>query len=356
MFSFRFETPWAFLAFLALLLLWLWPRFRGHRRAAVSFSSVSRASRSGLSWRQRFLWLPAFCRILAIVLLIFALARPQAGREVIHDVSQGIAIEMVLDRSGSMGYEMEFEGRTLNRLETAKEMFRRFVFGHGRDLPGRPNDLIGMIAFARYADTVCPLTLSHAVLKPFLEPIKLAEQEEDGTAIGDAVALAAARLHTAEETIALQTKKDKSTYQLKSKIIILLTDGENNCGRRSVAEAADLAAQWGIKVYAIAVGGGETYQVISTPLGQYREAVPAPPLDTRQLEDLAKKTGGLCRLATNGRSLQAIYEEIDRLERSDVESVRMVNYKELYQPFAMAGFLLLALSHLMTATWFRRIP
>lgn len=356
--SFRFETPWALLVLLIPTALWLWRRRPGRgRRAAVAFSSVANASRAGLSWRQRLLWLPGAVRCLAIAALTLALARPQAGRELVQDVSQGIAIEMVLDRSGSMQAELEYEGRTLNRLDTAKEVFQRFVFGHGKGLPGRPNDLVGMIAFARYADTVCPLTLSHGVLKPFLESVRLVDrQDEDGTAIGDAVALAAARLRTAEETLARQTRKDQDRYQIKSKIIILLTDGENNCGRRSVEEAGELAAEWGIKVYAIGIGGGEAYRVIRTPLGNYRQAIPMPPMDTRPLENLATQTGGLFRLASDAQSLQAVYEEIDRLERSEVESVRYVNYKELYQPFALAGFVLLALAQVLASTWFRRIP
>ncbi len=322
----------------------------------MAFSSVANASRAGLSWRQRLVWLPKVVRYLAIAALVVALARPQAGREQVQDVSQGIAIEMVLDRSGSMQLGMEFEGRTPNRLDTAKEVFKRFVFGHGRSLPGRPNDLIGMIAFARYADTICPLTLSHGVLKAFLDSVKIADREgEDGTAIGDAVALAAARLQTAEETMAQQTRKNKDSYQIKSKIIILLTDGVNNCGRRSVEEAGELAAQWGIKIYAIGIGG-EAFLVESTPFGDYRRAVSTPPMDARSMEELANRTGGLFRLATDARSLQAVYEEIDRLERSEVESVRYVNYKELYQPFALAGLALLALAQVLNLTWFRRLP
>jgi len=199
--------------------------------------------------------------------------------------------------------------------------------------------------------------LSHGVLKAFLEPVRLVDrQEEDGTAIGDAVALAAARLQTAEETMAKQTRKNKDSYEIKSKIIILLTDGENNCGRRSVEEAGELAAQWGIKIYAIGIGGGEAYRVISTPLGNYRQAIPLPQMDTRPLQELANRTGGLFRLASDAQSLQAVYEEIDRLERSEVESVRYVNYKELYQPFALAGLALLALAQVLNLTWFRRLP
>ena len=159
--------------------------------------------------------------------------RPQAGNERVHDISEGIAIEMVVDRSGSMGQEMQYEGKEMTRLEVVKDVFQRFVYGDGKSLEGRPNDLIGIISFARYAETACPLTLSQKVLKTLVDKIDLArDQSEDGTAIGEALALGIARLHTADETLAKQLKKQKTDYHIKSKVIILLTDGENNVGRK----------------------------------------------------------------------------------------------------------------------------
>lgn len=355
---FRFETPWALLSLLLPLLYFGWQRWRKRKRAAVGFSSLSNAHRVARSWRLRFAWLPSALRLLAWLLLGLALARPQAGREQIHDASQGIAIQMVLDRSSSMTQEMEYDNQRMNRLQAVKKVFASFVFGDkDKKLPGRPNDLIGVITFARYPDTICPLTLGHAALRPFLESIQIVNlRSEDGTNIGDALALAAARLQTAEETLARQNRKDADAYKIKSKVIILLTDGENNCGKRSIAEAAELAAKWNIKVYAIGVSGGTGANVINTLLGQFRVAANSAPFDTRPLQELADKTGGLFRLATDSESLVAIYREIDQLERSEVESIRFVDYKELFLPFAAAALVLLVLQQLLTATVFRRIP
>ncbi|NMA47722.1 MAG: VWA domain-containing protein [Lentisphaerae bacterium] len=354
----RFETPWALLALLVPLLLWLWRHRSRWRRAALAFSSTTHARQAAAqSWRARLLWLPGALRTLALLLLALALARPQAGREQIRDVSQGIAIAMVLDRSGSMRQEMDFEGRLVNRLDVAKEVFSRFVFGDGKKLRGRPTDLIGMLAFARYADTICPLTLSHGTLRPFLDTIQLVigGSSEDATAIGDALALAAARLHTAEETLKRQLGKDKDVYKIKSKVIILLTDGENNVGRQ-VEDGAALAAKWGIKIYAIGIGGGEGYQVVQTPLGRYKMPLASPGMNTRPLEAAAAKTGGLFRMANDAASLLDVYREIDELERSDVESIRFVDYRELFTPLVLAALLLLTLELVLNCTWLRRIP
>lgn len=355
---FRFETPWALLGLLVPLLLYAWRRWRGRKRAAVSFSSLANARRVEYSWRRQLVWLPGAFRFLAWCLLCLALARPQAGREQIRDASQGIAIQMLLDRSSSMSQEMEYDNRRMNRLEAVKSVFASFVFGDkDKRLPGRPNDLVGMITFARYPDTICPLTLGHATLRPFLEGVQLANiRSEDGTNIGDALALAAARLQTAEETLARQTRKDASTYKIKSKVIILLTDGENNCGKRSIAEAAELAVKWNIKVYAVGVSGGHGANVINTLLGQFKVAANTAPFDTRPLQELAEKTGGIFRLATDSESLLAIYREIDQLERSEVESVRFVDYKELFLPFAAAALIMLSMQLLLATTVFRRIP
>lgn len=355
---FRFETPYSLLLLLLPPLLWFWRRWRRQRRAAVGFSSLQQVRQTARSWRLRLAWLPNGCLLLCWCCLCLALARPQAGREQVHDASQGVAIEMVIDKSTSMRQEMEYENQRMNRLEAVKKVFASFVFGDSeKNLRGRSNDLIGMITFARYPDTICPLTLSHAALRPFLESVQLVNRRnEDGTAIGDALALAAARLKTAEETLAMQTRKDPGAYQIKSKIIILLTDGENNCGRRSIAEAAELAKNWGIKVYAIGVSGGEGVGVINTLLGSFKIPGRLQRFDTSELESLAEKTGGIFRLASDSKSLIAIYQEIDRLERSEVESVRFVDYKELFVPVALLALLFLGLHLLLDSTLFRRIP
>ena len=227
----RFDSPWLFLL-LALVPLIVWLRSRrAARRGTVRFSSTENAALAGRSWRQRLAGLPFWLRIVALVLLIIALARPQMGRERIRDVSKGIAIEMVVDRSSSMGAEVSFRGRQLTRLDAVKTVFEEFVTGGPGGLEGRPNDLVGMVAFARYADTICPLTLAHGALSHFLESVKLVtRRSEDGTAIGDAIALAAARLETAEKTLAEQAgaREGYDDYTIKSKIKI----GRASCRER----------------------------------------------------------------------------------------------------------------------------
>lgn len=347
----RFESPWMFLLLLVIPVL-LYLRGRRAARAAIRFSSVGDAKRAGKSLRQRLISLPVVLRTAALVLMTIALARPQLGTERVRDVSRGIAIEMVVDRSSSMGGELTFRGRRMTRLDVVKELFQHFVAGDGRNLKGRASDLIGMITFARYADTVCPLTLAHGALKGFIPNVKLVEEEsEDGTAIGDAVALAAARLRTAEDALSQQTGQALD-YEIKSKVIILLTDGENNAGQRTVEEAADLAAQWDIKIYVIGVGGGET---LRTPFGTY--SIPGRVgVDEEVLKVLAERTGGLLRVATSAEALRSIYEEIDRLEKSEIETTRFLDYRELFSNFALGALALLALETLLACTWLRRLP
>ena len=351
----QFETPWAFLILLAIPAV-AYVRRRRRRGTAFRFSSTRHASAAGRSWRQRLIAAPAVLRVLALVLLAVVLARPQQGRERVRDVSKGVAIEMLVDRSGSMGAEMSFDRQRLTRLDVVKRVFEEFVSGNKKDLDGRPNDLIGLVSFARYADTICPLTLGHGALSRFLENIRLVtRRNEDGTAIGDAIALAAARLDTAEDSLARQLKEAGDSYEIKSKIIILLTDGEANCGQRSPMEAAALAADWGIKIYTIGVGGGESMTTVQTPLGAYK--VPArSSLDDRTLRAIADKTDGIYREANDADSLRAVYEEIGQLETSEFESVRYLDYKEYFAPFAVAALLCLAFEVLLSCTVLRKIP
>jgi Ca-activated chloride channel family protein len=322
---------------------------------AIRFSTVNQATNAGRSFRQKVLWLPTFVRIVALIFLIVALARPQTGREEIREISKGVAIEMVVDRSSSMSAELEYEGEQMTRLDAVKRVFEEFVMGGDGDLAGRPNDLIGMVHFARYPDTVCPLTLAHGALPAFLKSVKLVQtREEDGTAIGDALALAAARLKTAEETLKMQ-QANADAYTIKSKVVVLLSDGENNFGKRTPLQAADLAAQWGIKVYTIAIGGGDAVTSIQTPFGVYK--IPSMQrVDTKTLQAIAEKTGGFFRQAEDAAALRDIYEEIDQMEKSEIESVRFVDYEETFIWFVLAGFMLILCETFLRSTLFRRIP
>lgn len=352
----RFASPYMFLLLLLIPLL-VYVELRRNRRGAMRFSTTAFAGAADASWRRRFHRLPLMLRLAALALFVIALARPQMGLEKIYDISRGIAIEMVVDRSSSMSENMEFEGRTLNRLQVVKEVFAEFVRGNDDALAGRPNDLVGMVSFARYADTICPLTLAHDALLHFIDSIHLVRSKaEDGTAIGDALMLAAARLKTAEDDLQRYAEVNETpgkVYQIKSKIIILLTDGHSNRGQNSPLEAAKLARQWGIKIYTIGVGGEAQVMIpglfgLKIPAGQA--------VDSKTLEAIAETTGGMFRLAEDAEALRAIYREIDQLEKSEVESIRHVDYRENFPPFALAGLLLLILELLLANTLFRKIP
>lgn len=350
----RFAEPWILLLLLLLPLFGIWGMVRS-RYPRLTYSAIGLLPLHR-SFRQRVIHLPLVLRLLALALIVVAFARPQAGMEKISESSRGVAIEMVVDRSGSMGAAMEFSGKTLNRLQVVKQVFEEFVNGKVSGLSGRPNDLIGMVTFAGYADTVCPLTLAHGALTRFLDTIHLVprDSEENRTAVGDAVALAAARLQTAEEVLARQTGKDAANYQIKSKIIILLTDGANNAGQHSPEEAAALAKKWGIKVYAIGVGGDEVVKV-QTLFGT-RMVKTGAGVDQKTLKEMADATGGAFWMAEDAQALRGVYEQIDRLETSEVESVRFIDYKELFPRFVMVAFALLCLEALLGATYLRKTP
>ncbi len=364
----HFESPYAFWLLIVIPVVLMIPGLMKTGSAAIRFSSTGNASKTGKSIRQRFSSFPRLLRVLALICIVIALARPQTGIEEVRNISKGIAIEMVVDRSSSMGAEMTFRGSKGTRLDIVKRVFKEFVLGNNGKLDGRPNDLIGMIAFARYPDTICPLTLAHGAYNLFLENLQYIQpviffknkkpvyNPEDGTGIGDALALAAARLRTAEKTLIDQGYNRDKSYEIKSKIIILLSDGENNCGKRTPLHAAELASEWGIKIYTIAFTGEGVITVEDPYLKRkYKDKVPGK-VDTTVLKEVADKTGGFFRMANDAKSLQAIYREIDEMEKSEIESVRYVDYKENFIKFALAGLILLVCEIILNCTLFRKIP
>jgi Ca-activated chloride channel family protein len=223
-------------------------------------------------------------------------------------------------------------------------------------LKGRPHDLVGVITFARYPNTVCPLTLAHDVLPQFLKTIQPPAREyEDGTAIGDAIALGVTRLKIAEETLKKQSVRLSTDYEIKSKVIILLTDGQNNCGKRTPRESAELASKYGIKIYTIGVGGGQAFITYRTPMGVYRIPI-SEDIDEKTLKQIASITGGIYRRAQTGWDLQEICKELDQLEKSELISARYVDYTERFQWFAVPAFILLVLEVLLRTTVFSKLP
>ena len=180
--------------------------------------------------------IPLVLRCAALVFLVVAIARPRKGTERVVERTEGVAIEMVIDRSGSMKQEMKYRGERLNRFEVVKRVFGEFVIGNDSGLKGRPNDLIGMVAFARYPDAVCPLIHDHATLLQFVKATELVQlRSEDGTGIGDAIALAAACLQTVEEELKRKgAAEGDRAFTIKSKAIVLLTDGVESSRRAPV--------------------------------------------------------------------------------------------------------------------------
>ncbi|MCG8569180.1 MAG: VWA domain-containing protein [Spirochaetes bacterium] len=351
-----FANPLFFLLLLLIpLLVFLY--FRNYR-TGILFSTTKNAKQVKKSLKQKLLQTPLVLRILVLLFTVIALARPQSGKELVHDISKGVAIEMVVDHSGSMQLMKDIKGKTYTRLDIVKQVFKEFVSGNQKNLKGRINDLIGMIVFARYADTVCPLTLSHNALNKFIDQVSIVKlQSEDGTSIGDGIALAAARLKNAELTLSQQTEKAAKDYEIKSKIIILLTDGQDTgIGKRTPLEAAQLAKDWGIKIYAIGLSGRGWYFIQENPFWGKQKVPYNQQLDPSELKKAAEITGGFFRLAEDMDSLRDVYKEIDKMEKSDIESVKYMEYKELYFPFALIALILLLAEIILSNTVFRRIP
>lgn len=343
----RLAFPWALLLFLPVLIM-VFSHFARKRSASLRFSSLSVFSKVSHTSRQRFMPLLFWLQVLALLLLIVAVTRPQ-----VRDMTQGIpkeglAIELVVDISSSMDISMPFQDTTMSRMAVTRQVVEQFA-------SGRPNDLLGLITFARYADTVCPLTLSHDALLYYIRELEIESRpNEDGTAFGDAVTLAAARLKTAEERYAYE-KDEAADYTITSKVIILLTDGNNNCGRHLPMEGAALAEHWGIRLHTVAITDPPEMKTIQTPEGPV-EIEEEPIVQERILQKMAETTGGIYRRASDEASLRDIYAEIDAMETSAIESMRYHTFKDVFQPFAAGGLLLLVGHIVLAATWLRRIP
>jgi Ca-activated chloride channel family protein len=356
-------SPWVLLLLLVLPLL-VWLMVRTKRQPAVKFSSLAGVKGYGLSWRQRMRPLLIVLRVVCVAALIFALARPRKGTMISHISTEGVAIEMVVDRSGSMQTEMSYGSETLNRLEVVKRVFADFVKGNNKEFKGRGSDMVGLVTFARYPDTVCPLVQNHEVLTQFLKKTSVARlQSEDGTAIGDAVSLAAARLYKAEDELKRRNaslvgdaKNQEPEFTIKSKIMVLLTDGNNNFGKYDPMEAAALAKKWGIKIYAVGVGGGQAFVTMQTPMGTYKMPAMGQELDERLLKAMADATGGFYARAQDADALKDICRKIDDLEKTKVTSVQYTQYAERFSIWAWVALAALAAEILASCTIFRKIP
>jgi len=351
------HSPWWLLLLLLLPILG-WRFFAKHRGSAISFSHTAFAAEMVPTLRQRLLWLPKVLFLLSLLFLIVSLARPREGRQQTVTESEGIAIEMVVDRSGSMrALDFKIDGEHVDRLTAIKNVAGKFVQGDDA-LDGRFNDLVGLITFAGYADGVTPPTLDHGFLTASLNQTEIVSaRSEDGTSIGDAIALAVEKLNMLDEN-----RDDK----VKSKIIILLTDGENTAGELEPLPAAELAQTLGIKIYTIGVGTkGQAPIPVRDPFsGRMRIRTMPVNIDETTLKKVAEVTDGKYFRAVDTNSLTEIYQEIDLLEKTKVETESFFDYRELavqsYRsgsvamwPTLLIAFSLLATSVVLQNSWLR---
>jgi Ca-activated chloride channel family protein len=312
---------------LALLPLWAWRRRTRRRIGFSSLSAVEHAPRGRMTRLRRVL---PVLRATAIACIVVALARPVIPNESARTLVEGVAITMVVDRSDSMrALDFTLGGQPANRLDALKDVARRFIKG-GDGFAGRPNDLVGVISFAGKADSVVPLTLDHDVVVDALEQVQFPDQQSEmGTAIGDAVALGVDKLKDAAD----RANKDGRT-RIKSRVLILLTDGESNAGELAPLEATVLAQSTDVRIYTIGLGTkGFANVPVQTPFGTRMQRVPVS-IDEKTLTEMANATGGRYFRATDSDSLTRIYETIDALEKSSIEESRQTRYREL----AVAGW------------------
>lgn len=325
-----FKNPGLFYLLAALIPMIVWYILRYRKNSAsIRISSTSAVADLPITARHIFRHVPFVLQLASMVLFIVVLARPQSTSSWENVTTEGIDIVVSLDISTSM-LAMDFSP---NRLEAAKKVAMEFI-------SGREFDRMGLVVFAGEAFTQCPLTTDRAVLLNLFRDIKTG-LIEDGTAIGNGLATAVARLKESEAI---------------SRVVILLTDGENNRGEVAPLTAAEIAKTFGIRVYTIGVGSiGTAPYPVQTPFGTQVQNMEVK-IDEGMLKQIAQITDGRYFRATSNLKLAEIYKEIDQLEKSKIEVKEFSRRMEEYMPFALAGIFLLAVSLLLKNTLFQNIP
>ena len=328
--TFEFVSPEWFwlLALVPVMVFWFWYSRRRHN-AEWNMSALNTADRSTNFWSlaKSFLWV---LRLAAMVLIIIALARPRyVDQSTRIKTSKGIDIVMAIDVSASM----LARDLTPNRLEALKEVAARFI-------NSRPNDRLGLVEYAGESYTKTPLTSDKTLVLSALKSIEYNTIIEGGTAIGMGLATSVNRL-----------KESRA----KSKVIILLTDGVNNSGFIDPRTASELAVEFGIKVYTIGLGSNvlALSPVGMRPNGQFQYGKVPVEIDEALLQEIAQTTGGLYFRATNNSKLGEIYDEINKLEKTEVEEFKYQQYDEGYRPLILVALGLLLFEFLMRQTLFK---
>jgi Ca-activated chloride channel homolog len=334
--------PWFLLLAALAVPAWIWSRGGAGR---VVFSSLAALPSRAKSWRVRLAWLPDLMFALAVIALAIAAAGPRTGDRNTRVRRDGIAIMMAIDRSSSMmALDLSEEGGAeRTRLDAVKQVFEEFVVGK-EDLKGRPDDAIGLIAFAAHADTRSPLTLDHDNLVTAARQVELVspgEDGEDGTAIGAGLALAVERLRQ---------------FNSPSKVIVLLTDGKQTVFDIDVDKALEEAEAAKIRVYTIGAGTNGMARVrIDRGFGPELVQVQVE-IDEDLLRRIALRTGGEYMRATDAKALRRVYERIDELERAKIEELKFLRYHLHYRAFLLAALGLIAAAALLRGTVLRRLP
>jgi Ca-activated chloride channel family protein len=323
-----FARPWLLLLLLLALAFWWWRRRRGAGPAAT-YSDVTLPAEAVR--RRWWVMLPPALRALTLVALVAAAAGPRIGGDTVEVKQEGIAIVITIDISSSMLAE---DFAPSNRLEVAKRQAVGFI-------RGRSADRIGLVAFAGEALTQVPVTLDYPVIEQAVMDLKIGSLE-DGTAIGSGLATAVNRLRRAPD---------------KSKVVLLLTDGENNKGLIDPRTAAATAAAFGIKVYTIGVGTiGEAPIPTGRGLGGFRYELLPVRIDEPLLQEIAQKTGGRYFRAKDSEALSRIFRQIDALEKTPIQVTRYTRYDETTRPLILLGLGALALELLLATTLVVRVP
>jgi len=330
----RFAQPW-FLLLLLVLPLLAWLKGRRGGQPAFLYSSVGLVKGiSGVS-RSHAGRVLAQLRWLTLVLLIIGLARPQKGQGEQTIKASGVDIVVALDLSGSMRSEdFTLDGHPANRLEVAKDVLRSFI-------RKRTNDRIGLVAFAGRPYIVSPPTLDHDFLLHNLDRLEIGIIE-DSTAIGSALATCLNRVRD---------------LKAKSKIVILMTDGQNNAGKVPPLTAAEAAQALSVKVYTIGVGthGQAPYPQVDV-FGRKRYQMIDVDIDEDTLKQIAKRTGGAYFRADKTSALNDIYSQIDKMEKTEGEVKKFQHYQELFPAVVLPGLSLLLLEIILGNTVWRKLP
>lgn len=332
-----FAHPWFLLLLLALPLL-AWWRGRREQKAAFLYSSVQLVRGVADIHRSLAARILPILRWLTLALFIVALARPQWIESESTVRASGVDIVIALDLSQSMQAEdegFEIDGRQVNRLALAKDVVEKFI-------DRRPNDRIGIVAFGSEAFTASPLTLDHDFLLQNLKRLELGIIESNRTAIGSALITSVSRLRELKS---------------KSKIVILMTDGQNNAGKVPPVTAAEAAEALAIKVHTIGVGTRGTARIPQIdPFGRRVYYNVDVDIDEETLRQIAAKTGGKYYRADSADTLRAIYDEIDQLETTEAVVKKYVEVEERFHWLVIPGLTLLLLELVLSNTVWRRLP